>query len=281
MYGYNKRSKPAVRDRCINKSRMKNRQSAVISCLLVVCVPLSSAWCIELQLRNTARGKKVPALSAEKKSSSVAQPFGRKEYWKGAYRESKSDFSWYAAWNDLEPFLQEFVPRKECHILIPGIGTDAALLRDMSTSGYIHLSAFDYAEESITYLQQHHRDVPQSIALSIADVRNLTGCYEIDSFEAVLDKGTLDAVYLAGQGVNERQDNLQRAVRELHRILKPGGILLSLSGICADALLDCDSWNSGKNTAWKCLSDGSSIYTTAAGYTSNNLHGTLIVWQKK
>jgi SAM-dependent methyltransferase len=44
-------------------------------------------------------------------------------------------------------------------------------------------------------------------------------------FRVILEKGTLDAIYLSGDG------HLESTVREFERILQPGGILISVSGV--------------------------------------------------
>ena len=44
-------------------------------------------------------------------------------------------------------------------------------------------------------------------------------------FDAILEKGALDAIYLSGDG------NFERAVAEFERVLKPDGVLISVSGV--------------------------------------------------
>jgi len=263
--------------------------------LLVVIAAFTSksesAWVVASTKSTTSRRRQhdkfsIPQSIRLASSSGVAQPFGCKEYWEKQYGNSTQDFSWYASWNDLEPFLQDFGVLPDASgnhnnsILIPGIGNDAALLRDMHHAGYHQssISAFDYAAESEQYLRQSAAEVPPSIQLATADVRDLSSCYRTAQFDAVLDKGTLDAVYLAGDSAQERTDNLRRAVLELQRVLKPsGGLFFSLAGIVPpDIVLEYFD-----KEHWDCLTDGSSLYITESGYTSNNLDGTLRAWRKK
>ena len=204
-------------------------------------------------------------------SSKTAKPFGRQDYWESRYNEEQEDFCWYSEWSELQPFVAEWIEPSD-RLLIPGIGTDAALLRGLIEASYTSLHAFDYAQSGVDYCRSQ---VPSGVHLRVTDARDLSA-YDTASMDAILDKGTLDAVFLAGSSVEERRENLSRAVSELQRVLAPGGIFWSLSGICTEALVDLKCWNEEE---WKTLTDGS-LYTTDDGYTSNNLDGALLVWKK-
>jgi SAM-dependent methyltransferase len=204
----------------------------------------------------------------------VAKPFGKQEYWEGFYKEQGADsFSWYAEWKDLEPLISEWIP-PESKVLIPGVGIDS-LVRDMYDAGYEQLTAFDYAPESIAHCQTM-LEPDRAVDLRTADARDLA-CYASESFDAVIDKGTLDAVFLAGDNIDERQESLRRAISELARVLRPGGIFWSLSGLCDEPLQSSALWTD--SDCWEAVTDGS-LFTTADGYTSNNVDGTLLVWKK-
>ena len=148
-----------------------------------------------------------------------------------------------------------------------------SLLLDMYDGGYQSLSAFDYASESIEYFERIKGNERSGIELNVADARNLT-LYEENSFDTIVDKGTLDAIYLAGNNKEEKLKSLNQSVMEFKRVLRPTGILWSLSNICVEALLEMD-W-----TGWKELTNGGDLYTTRDEYTSNNVDGSLLVWQK-
>jgi len=265
-------------------------------------LPFRDTPLTELQQESSSSSSSESASS----SSSTAKPFGRQDYWQSFYRQSleqasdssnnktsttsssSSPLTWYAEWSDLEPFVRDFLPsdfdspkNQEPSILLPGVGMDT-VLRDMYVEGgFTNLSAFDYASESIAYCRDVllHDVPPDTIELKVADARNLTNHYETSSFDMILEKGTLDAVYIAGDEIDraKRQDSLDRAISELQRVLKPSGIFWSLSAICTEALVSSRQWT----TEWQLQCDGrEGIYTTDDGYTSNNIDGTLMVWQK-
>ncbi|KAL7575106.1 hypothetical protein ACA910_000473 [Epithemia clementina (nom. ined.)] len=252
----------------------------------------------------------------------------KREKKNGSKREGEGDFSWYSSWEDMRPFVHEFRSPtkhnvKSDRILIPGIGMDASLLLDMyHQDGYQQLSAMDYAPASIAYIHdqwsqrsnqrncvgKNHSstlslldssttmDQPvlsplPYVDLCVADVRQLP--YPSESFDVVLDKGTLDSVYLCGDTIKEKKQNLYLAVQELQRVLKPkGGLFWSLSGICSDYLANPQDDTSSSSpspstwwpdTNWECQVDtrNGNLFITRNSYTSNNLDGSLIVWRKK
>jgi SAM-dependent methyltransferase len=195
--------------------------------------------------------------------SSVAQPFGRQDYWESFYRNQQVDFSWYSAWQDIEPFLLEWIvapnpllsslsssssraDTKDYYtILLPGIGSDVSLVENLYHAGFQNLYAFDYAQESIDYCRQRMKNITTTIDFRTADARDLTGYNNNNNknellqdeeepfyFDAVIDKGTLDAIFLSGTTTVERIQNLKLAIQEMQRLLRPStGIFWSLSGI--------------------------------------------------
>ena len=213
--------------------------------------------------------------------------FGRKDYWNEVYAASSrnSSFSWYSEWKDLAPLVQELIPSTQCRILIPGVGNDS-MLRDMYDAGYTNLVAFDYAPEGVACAMDLMQDRP--VEIMVADARNLNMVFSDDAFDAVLDKGTLDAIYLSGGKSNKTlgATNLGWAIQEFKRVTKPGGIIMSLSAACVDAVRQ--SWadqqiyndcHDDGDRQWTCVRDGS-IFMTEDGYASNNVDGTFLAWQR-
>lgn len=206
--------------------------------------------------------------------------FGRRDYWNDLYK-SQDAFSWYTTWNDLEPFWRDLCPSQAAHILIPGVGNDP-MIRDMYDAGYYNLTAFDYAPAGVecakqllqeTRIRQSHDE--EGVTLLVADARNMMA-FEDHTFDLVLDKGTLDAIYLSGghdKVLAEQQ--LAMAVDELHRVLRQVGIVMSITATCVDAIQQAFS----NQRHWKQIRDGT-LYFTDDGYASNNVDGTLLAWKR-
>ena len=207
---------------------------------------------------------------------SVAQPFGRQDYWESRYETSSDDFSWYSDWADLEPFVTDFCDGPG-RVLVLGVGTDASLLRGLASINHT-VSGFDYSKASISFLEQ--QSIP-NVQLNVADARDLKGVFPEDGqFDMIIDKGSLDAIFfIAGDCAASKENNMVLTLEEAHRLLVKGGVFWSLSGICTDRLISvleqCDDmWDMTVKTT-----DG--IFTTSSGYTSNNLDGNLIVCSRR
>ena len=228
--------------------------------------------------------------------------FGRQKYWNDFYEE-KGEFSWYSPWSDISPFFMELVPlqstSKTAHgddadaimvpprVLLPGIGNDSSMV-DMYDDGYTHLTAFDYAEEGVECAKKFFgerllmtdRDSTNAmmagVDLSVADARNLP--YPPESFDGVLEKGTLDAIYLSGGKDKElASSHLNMAVAELTRVVCSGGVVMSISAACADAVEKAFASHSAD---WEMIRDGD-FYMTEDGFSSNNIDATIFAWKKR
>ena len=224
-------------------------------------------------------------------------------------------YSWYCGWEDeLGPFFIELFPDRNSLILIPGIGNDICI-RDMYDIGDYHrIMAFDYApqgiecakkmfgneriqtiEKEINNNNKNNKNSSSSDAgcgdvFRVCDGRDLSSQYNDNMFDGVLDKGTLDSIYLSGAKDKIKSKlYLSMAVNELKRIVKIDGIVFSVTAACVDAVRDAfddnadadddfDADADDDDLYWKPIRDGS-IHITEDGYTSNNVDATMLAWQ--
>ena len=247
------------------------------------------------QWRTTDQSKSF-LLKSMKELGELESNYGRQGYWNEFY-EQKEEFSWYSPWSDIAPFFMELVPLESNGIfssppkvLLPGIGNDSSMA-NMYDDGYTHLTAFDYAEEGIAcakkffgsrwlvegrYNNQNNRKHVDGVDLHVADARNLP--FDSDTFDAVLEKGTLDAVYLSGGKDKEiASEHLNMAIKELSRVVRQGGVVMSISAACADSI---QSAFNCLTTEWEVIKDGG-FYITEDGYASNNVDATIFAWKKR
>jgi Methyltransferase domain len=163
--------------------------------------------------------------------------FGTREYWDEMY-QGRGDFpsdeySWYYGWDTLKRHVAPYL-HKDDRLLLPGIGNDPMLL-DLVQSNYRSITAQDYSVHALQRqkdLLQHYLSdeaLASAVTMVPGDVRHLPAEWD-GKYDAVVEKGLLDAVYLSGDG------NVELAVASLFRALRSGGIFVSVSGVVPDEL---------------------------------------------
>ena len=127
--------------------------------------------------------------------------FGTKAYWDDMYRGlgdfDEEAYEWYFGWPDIKPYFQEHV-HTTSKILIPGMGNDPLLL-DLVGAGYGDITAFDYSEGAVARqaeLLAYDANAEDAVTLLCRDARALDEAWT-GAFDAILEKGCLDALYLS------------------------------------------------------------------------------------
>jgi SAM-dependent methyltransferase len=143
--------------------------------------------------------------------------FSMKEYWDEKYSEADTVFDWLENYDELREYINSHLTRDQ-HILIPGCG-NSTLSDAMFNDGYHQLTNIDF---SPVVIEQMARRYP-SLTWSVMDIRHLT--FPNGAFDAVLDKGTLDAFTCGG----DVDDNIFQALSEYGRVLRPGGVAYIIS----------------------------------------------------
>lgn len=177
--------------------------------------------------------------------SSARTQFGTRVYWDELY-QGRGDFpadeyQWYYGFEEYGKFVTEHVSRT-ASVLLPGIGNDPIIL-DLLQKGYQNLTGTDYSEHAIErqqdLLSYEYGGNVETVTLQQMDARAMPAHWS-NNFDAILEKGALDAIYLSGDG------NLEKTAQELERVLKPGGILISVSGVVPaelrNAIFDDEGW---------------------------------------
>ena len=196
-------------------------------------------------------------------------PFGDPSYWERMY-EGRGDlageaYSWFCGFRDLEPFLRELAPAGG-RVLVPGCGNDPSNVDLYDAGGYEALSLFDYSPEGVKRAEALFGDRP--VDVRVADCRALP--YADAAFDVVLDKGTLDVLYLTSR------DDLARAATELARVAGPKAVVVSLSRVCPPELLLA----AFPDDAWATLRDGSLAFSQD-GHATTNLAADLYAWKRR
>ncbi|CAK9004591.1 unnamed protein product [Durusdinium trenchii] len=230
-------------------------------------------------MRNHERGG---ARSLPRSVGCWATSFGKQEYWESFYSgdtEDAKDFEWFCSYEDIEPFFRDFArPALEKpspaalrpQLMIAGCGNSRLaneIYDDLSSDGIeVDIWNVDYAEAAIARARAVAGERP--LKHVVADLRDLPEeTFPENSFDVIVDKGTMDALFCAGG------PSAQRCAEQLHKVLRPSGVMLVLSGVASSQEL-LQSFRD-----WTTILDGSP-YITEEGEASINLRSRLFVFPK-
>ncbi|KAF5191839.1 Methyltransferase-like protein [Thalictrum thalictroides] len=153
--------------------------------------------------------------------TTTTQAYGEPAYWDNRYALDPGPFDWYQKYPSLSPLFHLYVPSHH-QILVVGCG-NAALSEEMANDGYNNVINIDISSVVIECMQKKYRDRPELIYIKM-DVRDMNE-FQSGSFDAVIDKGTLDSLMC---GSNSQQ-NAVAMLEEVGRILKHGGVYILIT----------------------------------------------------
>eukprot|EP00877_Chromochloris_zofingiensis_P004049 jgi/Chrzof1/13645/Cz08g06020.t1 len=148
--------------------------------------------------------------------------YGEPSYWEERYAREPSAFDWYQDYTGLKPLIHKYLHAQD-HILHVGVGTSRLQEALVKQGGYRHITNMDISEVVVSQMAEAHKDLPE-LSYEVADVRHMSA-YADGTFDAVLDKGTLDAVLCGAQAI----ENVTLMLLEVARVLKPGGTFMLIT----------------------------------------------------
>ncbi|KAJ0255604.1 S-adenosyl-L-methionine-dependent methyltransferases superfamily protein [Hirschfeldia incana] len=148
-------------------------------------------------------------------SSCNTYNYGDAHYWDARYVQDALSFDWYQRYSSLRPFVRSFVPTSS-RVLMVGCG-NSLMSEDMVKDGYEDIMNVDISSVAIEMMQTKYASVPQLKFMQM-DVRDMS-YFEDDSFDTVIDKGTLDSLMCG----NDASLSASRMLGEVSRLIKPGG----------------------------------------------------------
>ncbi|XP_026457233.1 EEF1A lysine methyltransferase 4-like [Papaver somniferum] len=151
----------------------------------------------------------------------TTQAYGEPSYWDNRYTQDPGPFDWYQKYPALSPLLHLYVPLHN-RVLVIGCG-NAAISEDMANDGFEDIVNIDISSVVIEAMQTKYQDIPALKYIQM-DVRDMSG-FESGSFDAVLDKGTLDSIMCG----HNSQDNASKMLEEVGRVLKDNGVYILIT----------------------------------------------------
>lgn len=144
-----------------------------------------------------------------------AEEFSSAEYWEKFFKKrGDKAFEWYGDYNSLCGVLHRYIKVPD-QVLVVGCG-NSELSEQLYDVGYKHLTNIDISETVVTHMNQ--RNAERRPGLTFQQVDATQTPYEDGSFQAALDKGTLDAMASEEQGALARN-----MLTEVGRVLSVGG----------------------------------------------------------
>uniref|UniRef100_A0A8C2XRC9 eEF1A lysine and N-terminal methyltransferase n=1 Tax=Cyclopterus lumpus TaxID=8103 RepID=A0A8C2XRC9_CYCLU len=127
----------------------------------------------------------------------TAEEFSSAEYWERFFKKrGEKAFEWYGDYNKLCGVLHKYIKVQD-KVLVVGCG-NSELSEQMYDVGYKRLTNIDISETVVTHMNQ--RNAERRPGLTFQQVDATQTPYEEASYQAALDKGTLDAVASEEEG---------------------------------------------------------------------------------
>ncbi|KXN90687.1 Methyltransferase-like protein 13 [Leucoagaricus sp. SymC.cos] len=162
------------------------------------------------------------------------EDYGTKKYWcvpeDISWDDDDADFDWFKSYKDLAELLHELIPQKSSRILMLGCG-NSKLSKDMWDDGFKNIVNTDYSSVLIERMKQRHEQVRPEMEWYEMDIRDLK--FADESFDAAIDKGTMDAMMTAKGDVWDPPEQVvhdcNKEIDETLRVLKRGGTFIYLT----------------------------------------------------
>ncbi|KAG8854443.1 hypothetical protein FRB96_007505 [Tulasnella sp. 330] len=156
--------------------------------------------------------------------------YGTQRYWEERYTRDEGTHDWFKSYDEIKELLHDLIPDRNSRILMLGCG-NSTLSENMWQAGYKNIVNIDYSEVVIEKMRVLYPD-RAGMEWHVMDIRELG--FESDTFDVVIDKGTMDAMMAPVEDVwNPPQqviDDCTKEVEEVIRVLRPStGIFLYLT----------------------------------------------------
>ncbi|XP_034775256.2 eEF1A lysine and N-terminal methyltransferase isoform X1 [Acipenser ruthenus] len=148
-----------------------------------------------------------------------SKEFSSAEYWEKFFKKrGDKSFEWYGTYTELCGVLHRYIKPTDA-VLVVGCGS-SELSEQMYDAGYRALTNIDISTTALARMQERNSARRPDMAFLCVDAQHMEP-FSDGSFQAVLDKGTLDA--LAPDGSPDTLGRVGRVFAEVCRVLRVGG----------------------------------------------------------
>ena len=153
--------------------------------------------------------------------------YKKKEYWDERF-EHEDAYDWLVTFDQMKNSLLKHLKSSD-RILMLGCG-NSTLSGDLYDAGYKNIVNMDYSPIVIDRMREKYADRSE-MTWEVMDMKDLT--FESNSFDIVLDKGSLDALMVDEGDVWNPEESviidIDKVLQGVSRVLVPGGKYLQIS----------------------------------------------------
>ncbi|GAM16938.1 hypothetical protein SAMD00019534_001130 [Acytostelium subglobosum LB1] len=146
--------------------------------------------------------------------------YGEQTYWDERYQKNQDPFDWYQDFSGLKDIFESKMKLTD-NILMVGCG-NSLLTEQMYEAGYKTIVNVDISSVVIDQLRIKYKEYE---GLSYVTANIIETPFSDNTFDAVIDKGTFDAI-MCGDSLKV---NTVSMCEEIYRILKPHGVFILVS----------------------------------------------------
>ena len=152
--------------------------------------------------------------------SLVGEDYGEAEYWENRYKAEEEQYEWFLPWSQTIEFIEKYV--REAHIALNlGCG-NSRMSEEMLNSGIDCVMSIDISPTVIDQMKRKYEKQPK-LKWQVMDCSKLD--FDDESFDLVVDKGTLDALYCSSSS----KEIVPKTLSEIRRVLKKNGFFIDIS----------------------------------------------------
>ncbi|XP_031574018.1 eEF1A lysine and N-terminal methyltransferase-like [Actinia tenebrosa] len=145
------------------------------------------------------------------------EQFKSKEYWDQFFRNRKESFEWYGNYGELSTILHKYCKVKDATLVL-GCG-NSQLSEDLYDLGYRGLVNIDISDVVIRQMKERNKERRAEMEFIKMDMLDMD--FNAETFNVILDKGTLDAIFV--NTLSEVISDVNKMFEEIQRVLKTNG----------------------------------------------------------